>query len=65
MNNKFISVKCPSCMSISQLQAQSMRSDIFFCPVCETGEIRNPLAKQAPHHHEKKVSMEMRVLVKA
>jgi hypothetical protein len=52
-------------MSISQLQAQSMRSDIFFCPVCETGEIRNPLAKQAPHHHEKKVSMEMRVLVKA
>jgi hypothetical protein len=65
MNNKYISVKCPSCMSISQIQSQSMRSDIFFCPVCETGEIVNPLQKPEHRHHEKKVSMEMRVLVKA
>lgn len=50
-------------MSISQLHAQSMRSDIFFCPVCETGEIANPLEKPQHHHHEKKVSMQMRVLV--
>jgi len=65
MNNKYVSVRCPSCMSISQMKAQSIRSDIFFCPVCETGEIENPLRKAEPHYHEKKVSMEMRVLVRA
>jgi hypothetical protein len=65
MNNKYITVKCPSCMSISQLKAQSMRSDIFFCPVCESGEIENPLTESESHHHEKMVSMQMRVLVKA
>jgi len=63
--NKYITVKCPSCMSISQLKAQSMRSDVFFCPVCETGEIENPVTATEPHYHEKTVSMEMRVLVKA
>jgi hypothetical protein len=65
MKNKYISVRCPSCMSVSQIKAQSMRSDIFFCPVCETGEIENPLTKVEHGHAEKKVSMEMRVLVKA
>ena len=42
MKNKYVSVRCPSCMSTIQMKAKSIRSDVFYCPVCETGEIENP-----------------------
>jgi hypothetical protein len=42
MKNKYVSVRCPSCMSTIQMKAKSLRSETFYCPVCETGEIENP-----------------------
>jgi hypothetical protein len=63
MKNKYISIKCPSCMSISQIKARSMRSDIFFCPVCEVLEKDNPAAGLETQLYEHRVSMEIRVPV--
>jgi hypothetical protein len=42
MKNKYVSVRCPSCGSTVQMKARSFRSEVFFCPVCETGEIESP-----------------------
>jgi chaperone required for assembly of F1-ATPase len=42
MKNKYVSVRCPSCGSTVQMKAKSIRSDVFFCPVCEAGEIESP-----------------------
>jgi predicted RNA-binding Zn-ribbon protein involved in translation (DUF1610 family) len=39
MKNRYITVKCPSCRSVIQLKAESVRTDYFYCPVCEEGEI--------------------------
>jgi hypothetical protein len=39
MKNKYITVKCPSCRSTVQLKAESVRTEYFYCPVCEEGEI--------------------------
>jgi ssDNA-binding Zn-finger/Zn-ribbon topoisomerase 1 len=37
--NRYVTVRCPSCRSVSQLKADAIRSEVFFCPVCEDGEI--------------------------
>ena len=50
-------------MSITQMKAKSMRSDIFFCPVCDVGEIDNPNAAPETRRYESRVSLEMRVPV--
>jgi len=63
MKNRYLSIKCPSCMSITQMKAKSMRSDIFFCPVCDVGEIDNPNAAPETRRYESRVSLEMRVPV--
>jgi len=42
MKNVYVSVKCPSCQSTIQMKAKSLRTDVIYCPVCETGEIENP-----------------------
>jgi Zn-finger nucleic acid-binding protein len=42
MKNRYVSIRCPSCGSTVQMKARSIRSDIFYCPVCETGEIKSP-----------------------
>ncbi len=42
MKNMYVSVKCPSCQSTVQVKAKSLRTDVIYCPVCETGEIENP-----------------------
>jgi hypothetical protein len=39
MMNKYVTVRCPSCRSVSQIKADLIRSEVFFCPVCEDGEI--------------------------
>jgi hypothetical protein len=43
MKNRYVSFKCPSCMSTVQMKTSSVRSDFFYCPVCETGEIESPI----------------------
>jgi hypothetical protein len=47
MNNHYVNVKCPSCHSTIQLKSQSIRSDTFYRPVCECGEIDNPVSLPA------------------
>ena len=42
MKNMYVSVKCPSCQSTIQMKAKSLRTDVIYCPVCETGVIENP-----------------------
>jgi hypothetical protein len=37
--NRYVTVKCPSCQSVSQIKADAVRSEYFYCPVCEEGEI--------------------------
>jgi hypothetical protein len=37
--NRYVTVRCPSCRSISQIKADAFRAGIFYCPVCEDGEI--------------------------
>jgi hypothetical protein len=37
--NRYVTVRCPSCRSVSQIKAGSIRSEVFYCPVCEDGEI--------------------------
>ena len=39
MKNRYITVKCPRCRSTIQLKAESVRTEYFYCPVCEEGEI--------------------------
>jgi hypothetical protein len=39
--SKYMIVKCPRCMSISQLHETSIFSDFFLCPVCSEGEIHS------------------------
>jgi hypothetical protein len=41
MKNTYISVKCPSCGSTVQMKSKSVRSEYFYCPVCETGVIES------------------------
>jgi hypothetical protein len=37
--NRYITVRCPVCRSVSQIKADGVRSEFFYCPVCEEGEI--------------------------
>jgi|GEM_PF-3028468 len=37
--NRYVTVKCPSCRSISHIKADAVRSEHFYCPVCGDGEI--------------------------
>lgn len=42
MKNLQVKVKCPGCGSIIQMKSKSVRTDVFYCPVCETGVIESP-----------------------
>ncbi len=52
MRNRYVNVKCPICNSSIQMKAASVRSEFFFCPVCEYGEIENPGADLIIHCHK-------------
>jgi hypothetical protein len=39
MKEKYVTVRCPACNSVSQLKATGVRTDFFYCPVCLDGEI--------------------------
>lgn len=37
--NRYVTVRCPSCRSVSQIKADAIRTEVIYCPVCEDGEI--------------------------
>jgi hypothetical protein len=39
MAGVFVTVKCPRCMSIIELERKAILSNLFLCPVCLEGEI--------------------------
>jgi predicted RNA-binding Zn-ribbon protein involved in translation (DUF1610 family) len=39
MKEKYVTVRCPACGSVSQLKATGVRTDFFYCPICLDGEI--------------------------
>jgi hypothetical protein len=41
VNPGFITVRCPLCLSISDVRAGGIRTEVFLCPVCLDGEIEN------------------------
>jgi len=61
MKHKYITVKCPSCRSTIELKAESVRTEYFYCPVCEDGEIEYRFS--APRVRQTRPMMPARVLV--
>ncbi len=61
--NRYVTVKCPSCQSISQIKADAVRSEIFFCPVCEDGEIEYHPVRSRVLHEDARLSFELPELV--
>jgi ssDNA-binding Zn-finger/Zn-ribbon topoisomerase 1 len=37
--NRYVTVRCPSCRSVSQIKADAIRTEVIYCPVCEEAEI--------------------------
>lgn len=37
--NRYVTVKCPGCRSVSHIKAEAVRSEHFYCPVCGDSEI--------------------------
>jgi hypothetical protein len=40
MKNGHIQVTCPNCASTIRIKSNPSVPEMFFCPVCESGEIR-------------------------
>ncbi|OGO06805.1 MAG: hypothetical protein A2Y92_03185 [Chloroflexi bacterium RBG_13_57_8] len=64
MKNRYITVKCPSCRSVIQLKAESVRTEYFYCPVCEEGEIEHRLISPFVRHNMNRNLTPARVLVR-
>jgi len=45
MTAERMNFKCPVCTSISSLEKKAVRSDTFYCPVCQEGEIESGMAE--------------------
>ena len=37
--------KCPICTSAFRLEKKAVRSDTFYCPVCQEGEVKSGTAE--------------------
>lgn len=61
--NKYVTVRCPSCRSVIQIKADSVRSEVFFCPVCEDGEIEYHPEPPKVFRNNTRLSLEWRDLV--
>jgi hypothetical protein len=61
--NKYITVRCPSCRSVSQIKADGVRSEVFYCPVCEEGEIEYQPELPRSLHNSTQLSFELLELV--
>jgi predicted RNA-binding Zn-ribbon protein involved in translation (DUF1610 family) len=64
MKNRYITVKCPSCRSVIQLKAESVRAEYFYCPVCEEGEIEYRFTAPVLRHIVKRSLTPARVPVR-
>jgi recombinational DNA repair protein (RecF pathway) len=56
--SKYVTVKCPRCISTIQLQATSIMSDTFLCPVCSEGEIEFNIEPKRIYRYERKIPFE-------
>jgi len=45
MTAESMSFRCPICTSAFSLEKKSVRSDTFYCPVCQEGEIASGTAE--------------------
>ena len=63
MRYNYMTVQCPSCRSIIQMKADAVRSEVFFCPVCEEGEIDYHPEPPRLFHDDSRISLEWRDLV--
>jgi len=63
MKNRYITVRCPSCRSVIQLKAESVRTEYFYCPVCEDGEIEYRFTAPIMRHIARRPLTPARVLV--
>ena len=61
--NRYVTVRCPSCRSVSQLKADAIRSEVFFCPVCEDGEIEYHPEPPKVFHKDTRLSLKRQKLV--
>jgi hypothetical protein len=59
----YVTVKCPRCMSTSQLQLTSITSDEFFCPVCSEGEIKSQVELRGLYGGERKIPFARKDLI--
>ena len=64
MKNTFVNVKCPSCRSSIQMKAKSLRSDVFYCPVCGMGEIESPDASMIINVQKMRLPLRQPVLAR-
>ena len=51
----YVTVKCPRCMSASELKTTSAISGPFFCPVCTEGEIEGGTEQQHGNRHRNEI----------
>jgi hypothetical protein len=61
--NRYITVRCPSCRSVSQIKADGVRSEFFYCPVCEEGEIEYHPKPLRAFHDSVRLSLEWQEMV--
>ena len=61
--NRYITVRCPSCRSVCQIKADAVRTEVFYCPVCEEGEIEYRPGPPKSLHRGSRLSPEWQDLV--
>jgi hypothetical protein len=54
----YITIKCPRCMSASELKTTSTINGPFFCPVCAEGEIEGSPEPQCGNRDRSKIVIE-------
>jgi len=51
----YVTVKCPRCLSASELKTTSTINGPFFCPVCAEGEIEGSTEPPHDNRHRNKI----------
>jgi hypothetical protein len=54
----YVTVKCPRCLSASELKTKSTINGPFFCPVCAEGEIEGGTEPQCGNRDRNKIVFE-------
>lgn len=63
MRYNYVKVQCPSCRSIIQMKADAVRTEIFFCPVCEEGVISYRPEPLPAYREDARLSLDWQELV--